>query len=81
MCIEICIKRKFMPVFIPQKHGFIPCFFYYLVLSCFFSNFAPTNNKRISICVDRVRELGLANQICETDLQILPRSVGTTISF
>ena len=28
--------------FIPQKHGFIPCFFYHLVLSCFFSNFAPT---------------------------------------
>jgi hypothetical protein len=68
-------------IFIPQKHGFIPCFFYYLVLSCFFSNFAPTNNKRISICVDRVRELGLANQICETDLQILLRSDGITISF
>jgi hypothetical protein len=68
-------------IFIPQKHDFIPCLFIHFVSYCIFSNFAPTNKKRISICVDRVRELGLANQICETDLQILPKSDGITTSF
>lgn len=67
--------------FIPQKRGFIPCFFIFLVWSLGFFIFALTNNKRIGICVDRVRELGIANKICETDLQILPRSDGITISF